>query len=917
MEARGRLKDSVDGTIHFGNAAPNNKNRGGQYDANKADSDAARAFDFTGEHEYAIEWLPGQMKWFVDDECYFTTSNWYSTAEGNGDNFTYPAPFDQDFFIMLNLAVGGNYDGGRIDETMTEASMKVDYVRVYDLCDDEKGTVHDYAKDEKTVSSTSSSSGGGLLGGKEIGDNYFTGSLKNAHASVADQDEKATSGDTPNNEGWYLLTGTNGEAAVSGYAEEGAGDSGVARVSVANPGDNSYSVQFSHQLPLTEGYSYKLSFEAKADTPRNITAQLSDYVYTSFDGSWTKYSDLKTAGLTTDWKTFEFTFDMTELSDDYTRLELNLGAGSTGNVYFRNASLAATGKVGVKPDDIVKDPLGNGEHIYNGTFDQGNNKNSADEYTRMRFWSLMGGATGSVTNNRARSLVLSSGTSTDAGIEQKNVQLLANEEYKLTFDASGGSSVTVKVIGSDGAAYKETTVTANGKQEITFDVPETAGVSYGNIQFIIGNTGNSITLDNVSMKRETNRSADWSSMGFYLIDNYDFSKGEEGWNVFNAGSGQTWGWVNNGTASSGKAEDYNLDIRDDGLHLVTSIPQNGVVYSVGIETVPMNITPLVNYKLRIKVKDVELQPKEEATVKDKKTILINMPDGSTATCEITAGNNQEIVIPFQSKSAIEGGTILLQLGANSAREFGNYNFVLEYVDFLVDVENNEKNNIPEDYKNILRPASVVSAGEVSVGMDAVIKHNDDAWAASITTTYVNGEAIDGSLVDTSESGKIIIKSGAIPKNGTYAIRFAAKGYDISGTVNQRVTDNILENGDFSSGMDGWSFWANGAEDNPCAAVSVKNGQAAIDFKWHEGNDWDQQFARKGIVTAASDYLVSFEAYATIDRPILVCAKDGTGEKKVVVDITKEKSTYYVPYKDMAASTHTELAFWTGNVDGRV
>lgn len=73
MEARGRVTGSVDGTIHFVNSWPNNKSRGGHYDTTIDPS-----FNFTQEHEYALEWTPGKISWFVDDQCYKTITNWYS-----------------------------------------------------------------------------------------------------------------------------------------------------------------------------------------------------------------------------------------------------------------------------------------------------------------------------------------------------------------------------------------------------------------------------------------------------------------------------------------------------------------------------------------------------------------------------------------------------------------------------------------------------------------------------------------------------------------------------------------------------------------------------------------------------------------------------------------------------------------------
>ena len=54
-------------------------------------------------------------------------NSWYSAA----DNEDYPAPFDQNFHILLNLAVGGNFPGSPNGTTPFPATMEVDWVRVY------------------------------------------------------------------------------------------------------------------------------------------------------------------------------------------------------------------------------------------------------------------------------------------------------------------------------------------------------------------------------------------------------------------------------------------------------------------------------------------------------------------------------------------------------------------------------------------------------------------------------------------------------------------------------------------------------------------------------------------------------------------------------------------------------------------
>jgi hypothetical protein len=68
----------------------------------------------------------------VDGNRYSTQTDWYS------EGFSYPAPFDQNFYIILNFAVGGHFDGidGIYAEPNTfadgEKHFDIDYVRVYE-----------------------------------------------------------------------------------------------------------------------------------------------------------------------------------------------------------------------------------------------------------------------------------------------------------------------------------------------------------------------------------------------------------------------------------------------------------------------------------------------------------------------------------------------------------------------------------------------------------------------------------------------------------------------------------------------------------------------------------------------------------------------------------------------------------------
>ena len=76
----------------------------------------------TDWHTYAIEWSPDRITWTVDG---LTTGTLLREAAGGGWVFDHP------FFILLDLAVGGNWPGSPDDQTHFPAQMLVDYVRVF------------------------------------------------------------------------------------------------------------------------------------------------------------------------------------------------------------------------------------------------------------------------------------------------------------------------------------------------------------------------------------------------------------------------------------------------------------------------------------------------------------------------------------------------------------------------------------------------------------------------------------------------------------------------------------------------------------------------------------------------------------------------------------------------------------------
>jgi beta-glucanase (GH16 family) len=74
---------------------------------------------------YAIEWYPDRIDFYVNDINYFTFNK-------EKDSTFQEWPFDQEFFFILNIAVGGNWGGVQgINNSIFPQQMVVDYIRVY------------------------------------------------------------------------------------------------------------------------------------------------------------------------------------------------------------------------------------------------------------------------------------------------------------------------------------------------------------------------------------------------------------------------------------------------------------------------------------------------------------------------------------------------------------------------------------------------------------------------------------------------------------------------------------------------------------------------------------------------------------------------------------------------------------------
>jgi len=115
MEFVGHDSASIFGTIHYA------KEGGEGHGSSHNKIETIRPYD--DFHLYALEWDSTELKIFFDDKLYHSFK--IENATIKNDN-----PFRKPFYLLLNLALGGEW-GGEIDDAILPQSFLIDYVRVY------------------------------------------------------------------------------------------------------------------------------------------------------------------------------------------------------------------------------------------------------------------------------------------------------------------------------------------------------------------------------------------------------------------------------------------------------------------------------------------------------------------------------------------------------------------------------------------------------------------------------------------------------------------------------------------------------------------------------------------------------------------------------------------------------------------
>ncbi|SCW43089.1 Carbohydrate binding domain-containing protein [Lachnospiraceae bacterium C10] len=508
MEVLGGSPTRNYGTLHFGE--PHKQDQGF--------IDLAKG-NFADEfHTFDVEWLPDRINWYCDGKLYHTVTDWYSAKEGQGEN-TFPAPFDQKYYMILNLAVGNSWAGMVDERTDFNDRFVIDYVKAYQK----------KSYDTKGIK-------------KPAGE----------HTDATPVDGKNLVGDVTS-DAWKFDTQQGGEATKE--VKDGA-----ITIHTKKNGTVDYAVQLLQKpVQIDKAGNYTLSFDASASEARQMYSEVS-----SPNNGWARYPAGNVVELTKEKKHYSFTFDMTGETDKECQVEFNLGQQSGFNegenanadVTISNVKLVKNSQGSVKEDKTVR---ANGNCVYNGTFQEGEG--------RLGYWNVKKskGAKVSVTNSSPykRQLKVVVRGKQKVTLSQGGLPIKENCKYNVSFKVKSsakkapavtlaGKSLKVKAASSKKLTTVKTTLVTpkslkakDQKITLTFNKP---GTYY---------------IDDVMVSRVMT--------GANMLENGDFKDGISKWSQYVDASASGDIKAENGKVivkvdNAGTA-DWNVQLKQGGLAL--------------------------------------------------------------------------------------------------------------------------------------------------------------------------------------------------------------------------------------------------------------------------------------------------------------------------------------------------------------
>jgi beta-glucanase (GH16 family) len=351
MENVGFEPENIYSTVHFYGT----NGSGHQSDGTHVTRDAPYDTFYT----YAIEWTPDKIDWFIDNDKVYT----YTKPVGADYRLW---PFDERFFLILNLAIGGDWGSVQgIDASIFPLKFCIDYVRAYKWQTDagpysltieptSGGSVEVTPQQQEYTAGTAVQLTANSDPGYYFGGFLYMGNANPLEIQIADNLTVIPlfykSGEFIKNgtfdrgiSGWnnIYISDLANQAANAGWQD------GVYVFQVIRPATEWWHMGDQWlNIPATQGKTYLVSFDAWADNPAAIGISFSknhgDYAY---------YNENPAIAITTGKATYTWQFTFNAASDNNCRLYFGMGR-FTGNVYLDNISMTQLGATSV--EDIAK-----------------------------------------------------------------------------------------------------------------------------------------------------------------------------------------------------------------------------------------------------------------------------------------------------------------------------------------------------------------------------------------------------------------------------------------------------------------------------------------------------------------------------------------------------------------------------------
>ncbi|WP_438431156.1 carbohydrate binding domain-containing protein [Gorillibacterium sp. sgz500922] len=902
MELLGQEPNKIYGTLHYGQ--PHEQAQGSY----SLPGGATFSDDY---HTFGLEWEPGEFRFYVDGLLYAKLNNWYSQNPQEGAAYTYPAPFDQDFFLQLNLAVGGDWPGNPNGTTAFPQKMLVDYVRVYE----------------------------------REGQAYREPTLPAKQSSAIRE---------PAADGNYVLNGEFAEdlsrwtfqpfappADLYGGTGSAAWDQGAVRTTIEKEGDVNYAIQLVQAgLPLLKGSTYQLSFDAWSTDARSMVASLSGP-----DRNYVRYMDDRTVALSGERQTYTYTFTMKADTDPNARLEFNMGKAGTLPVWIDGVRLIKT----ADPDpNAPREALPSGNLIYNGTFDQGKD--------RLGFWKLEGAAAAqaevrvgsAVGDRKLYGKPASAGEPYSLIVSQDRLNLLAGKTYVLSFTARAEENVSLAArignqaqSGLDAEQTFEIGTEPRSYSMIVAPIPEK---HTGKLEFGLGALTGRLELDHVTLKE---MSPPVTVQGTKRIEAENYSdmsgvqKGEDGKSV---------GWIDPGDWMQ-----YILDVRQAGEYKIayyvasgyegggslTLLAKQGSVYT---HTLPVG---------EIREEDADFRyTMEVANTGDwgsfklvEQTVQLN---AGIQTLQIYAPHVN--VDYFILTNGLSGGSV-----GNLVR---NGTFDADVSEWQTYEANKLSISAEQGDMRIVLPLLTADSWNQQVYQEGITLEEGKTYSVTFEASstvdrpiqlsvgnidpdanYAYTDFLDGhkpTLWLTSE--KKLQQFTFVMKHPTETnakLEFDLGQMTVGGVVynapgeirldNIRLSGSLIENGLFEENADHWSaYWGDEWNGSSAGRLTTDSGAMVIKIDRTGSQNWNPQISQEGIrLEEGKTYRFSFDARAEAPRKMNI----GFGKKLsedpwyigyfgADVELSAESKTYSFTFTMKAATEdNARLDFNVGAFDG--